>query len=666
MAARSLTPTFTHRVLNQSSLYRGNLYAADTALKTALEANCLKVSSQNTARLNAYGNWSGSSTTAEAAREANENRPVLKQYDRNGRRVDVVNFSSSWHYIYSHAVENEIPSLAWKKDGSHAIRGALSSLHYQAESGTSCPLTMTNAVIPALREADSLLQSGQKNPYEEHIRKALAPHYDPRNVPISEKAGVVAGMSMTELTGGSDVRSNTTMATPLNPNLAQVSAEEVPQGEAFALRGHKWFTSAPQSDFFLTLSYAEGVKGIKDSAGPTCFVVPRWKNDGTRNSGFRIMRLKDKLGDRSNASSEVQYDNAHGYLLGPIGRGVPTILKMVEATRLDCALGSAGLMRLMVRHAVWYTSQRKAFGSILSSAPAMTAVLADLSVESEAAMALSVMLAQVFDDCQRGTDETAKKAGFGSLKNAQAFKRLAVAVGKYYICKRAPAVAYEALESIGGNGYVSDFEMERHFRQAPLNAIWEGSGNVIALDILRTCAKEPVALETLLRRCATTAHVHPALKAHLTALHTTITKMATSGDASMAASLQDPLHARFLVEHLGLALLGHALAFNVQAFSSDASGSSGSGNADERTRDVLEVWCRKNLPGYGSGAATASSSLHLPTAFYGTVPLPGTSTAGALNSKELNAQVQRIVEQELAALRAAAHPPEMDERAEMK
>lgn len=309
---------------------------------------------------------------------------------------------------------------------------------------------------------------------------------------------------------------------------------------------------------------------------------------------------------------------------GPVGRGIPTIMEMVVHTRLDCALGSAGLMRQAVRVATHYTSQREAFGARLVKAPAMKAVLADLVVDSEAAAQLALYLARTFDDCR--DEAAAKAAGHESFKHAQAFRRLAVAVSKYYITKRCPGVVYEALESIGGAGYVEEWEMARHFRQSPLNAIWEGSGNVIALDILRTCGKEPLALQALLARVATTSHVHPALRKHVKAL----TGLLTREDAK---SLQDPLYARYLVEHLALALLGHALATVASA-----------PQAAARSTDVLQHWGGRHLRG-----GSADGDLHLPTAFFGTVAPP---QAGG--SADHIARITRLLDHEVGIIKSAA------------
>ena len=336
---------------------------------------------------------------------------------------------------------------------------------------------MTFAATPALRVAAAPAIADTWLPL------LAAPCYDPRDVPISHKAGVTVGMSMTEKQGGSDVRSNTTVASP-------VHAGRRGAGEQYTLVGHKWFTSAPMSDGFLTLAQTE--------EGLSCFLVPRWLPDGTRNAGLRVMRLKEKVGDRSNASSEIEYHHAWGVLLGEPGRGVKTIVEMVVHTRLDCTVGSAALMRQSAQLAAHHARGRAAFGAPLSEAPLMRAVLADLAVETEAANVLWARLAHSFDVVERSGSPAASDE---HEAHEAAFRRIATAIGKYWVCKRAPSVAYEAMECLGGNGYVEGdgAVMGRLYRQAPLNAIWEGSGNVICLDILRALRTEPAAASALLR-----------------------------------------------------------------------------------------------------------------------------------------------------------------------
>ena len=358
-------------------------------------------------------------------------------------------------------------AFAWQpencgKSGAHVIRAALMYLMYQLDPGVCCPLTMSFAAVPALLRED---QSDPESYPAELVKKLISGKYSGQDVPLQSKPGATVGMSMTEKQGGSDVRANMTEAQPVN------KLKQSP-GEAFWLVGHKWFTSAPMSDAFLTLA--------KTKEGVSCFIVPRWLPSGARNVGFTVQRLKEKIGDKSNASSEVEYRNAWGLLLGPQGRGVRTIVEMVVHTRLDCVIGSSALMRLSAQLAAHHASERRAFGQRLLDQPLMRSVLADLALESEAALATWLRLA-------RGLDG---KEG--------PFVRIAVAVAKYFICKRAPLVAYEAMECHGGNGYVEDGPIARLFRQSPLNAIWEGSGNVICLDVLRALRREPDSARVLL------------------------------------------------------------------------------------------------------------------------------------------------------------------------
>ncbi len=442
-SARPETP-LTHEVINQVPAFADMNPAKDIALREALSSS--KCSEDALLHVLRFGEVSHTASMQEQSRLANEHRPVLQTHDRIGNRVDRVSYTQSYHDLFSFGISNGVSSYAWNtlESGRFATRGALLSLMYNLEPGIVCPMTMTFAAVPVLqRYADP-----------EWAQKAASPVYDPRDVPISEKKGITLGMSMTEKQGGSDVRANTTVAKHIHDN-------------AYTLIGHKWFTSAPMSDGFLTLAQTPD--------GVSCFLVPRWLPNGDRNKGFNIMRLKAKLGDHSNASSEVEYHNCVGFLLGSPGRGIATILEMVVHTRLDCTIGSAALMRQATQHAVHHCANRQVFGKYLINQPIMEAVLADLAVESEAAMAMWVRCSKAFE---RSPEE-------------QHFQRLATAVSKYFVCKRAPHMVYEAMECHGGNGYVEDSgPMARLFRQSPLNAIWEGSGNVIALDILRALNKD--------------------------------------------------------------------------------------------------------------------------------------------------------------------------------
>lgn len=439
----------THEVLNQPPPFEGvNLFTGDRALSDAVSQ---AGGSQHAGRLSALGARCGSTEVIDWGVEANRNIPVLDSFDRYGQRIDEVRFHPAYHELMRLGLESGLASVAW--DGTpagHVAHAAILFLTGQADSGTSCPMTMTYAAVPALRATQAVA--------DDWVPRITAGRYDPAARPASEKAGVTIGMAMTEKQGGSDVRANTTRAEPA--------------GEAgwYSLTGHKWFCSAPMCDAFLTLAYAEG--------GLTCFLVPRWLPDGSRNAGFRVMRLKDKLGDRSNASSEIEYHGALAQRLGEEGRGVATIIQMVQHTRLDCVIGSAQQMRGALAQALWHTAHRSAFQRRLIDQPAMAAVLADLAVESEAATALGLRLAQAFDE-------------------GDPVARLLTPIAKYWVCKRAPGLVYEAMECHGGAGYIEAGPMPRLFRQSPLNAIWEGSGNVIALDLLRAIGREPEGVEAL-------------------------------------------------------------------------------------------------------------------------------------------------------------------------
>lgn len=446
---RPLTQLETHEVFNQPPPLEGlNLFSGDTALVDAVRKAGGGV---HEARLAALGARAGTAEVIDWGVEANRRIPELDSFDRYGRRIDEVRFHPAYHELMRLGLDNGFAAIAW--DGSpagHVGHAAILYLSGQADSGTICPMTMTYAAVPALRVEPAVAA--------EWVPRILAGRYDPAVRPAGEKAGVTIGMAMTEKQGGSDVRANTTRAVPTG------------QEGWYSLTGHKWFCSAPMCDAFLTLAYAEG--------GLTCFLVPRWLPDGERNPGFRVMRLKDKLGDRSNASSEIEYHGALARRVGPEGRGVATIIQMVQHTRLDCVVGSAQIMRGAVAQALWHTKNRSAFQRRLVDQPAMATVLADLALETEAATALGFRLARAFD-----TEDPVA--------------RLLTPVAKYWVCKRTPGVVYEAMECLGGAGYIETGPMGRLFRQSPLNAIWEGSGNVIALDVLRAMAREPESAAAL-------------------------------------------------------------------------------------------------------------------------------------------------------------------------
>ncbi|WP_146910044.1 isovaleryl-CoA dehydrogenase [Arenimonas daejeonensis] len=406
-----------------------------------------------------YGKFAGGELV-ELGRLANEHRPRFVPVDRYGHRLDEVEFHPAYHRLMATAVRHGVPGFAWRhadRPGAHVARAALMFLHNQADQGTSCPLTMTYACVPALRHQPELAASW--------LPRIVAPDYDPRHVPAWDKVGNTIGMGMTEKQGGSDVRANTTRAFPV--------ATAGP-GQLYELVGHKWFFSAPMCDAFLVLA-------AQAAGGLSCFLLPRFAPDGSRNA-IRIQRLKDKLGDWSNASSEVEFHGATAWLVGEEGRGVATILQMVALTRQDCLIGSASLMRQALVQALHHARHRSAFGKPLLQQPLMRNVLADLALESEAATALTFRVARAVDASVRDPREAA-------------FARLATALGKYWVCKRAPAFVNEAQECLGGAGYVEESGLPRLYRQAPLNSIWEGSGNIQCLDLLRALGREPASAE---------------------------------------------------------------------------------------------------------------------------------------------------------------------------
>src|SRR4051794_448180 len=436
----------THEVTNQVPPLTGHdPVAGDTVL---VEAARRHADDAPPASLAERGRLAGSEQAQEWGRLANENPPKLRTHDRYGHRIDEVEFHPAWHELMRTAVEHGLAGAPWADDNPHAhVRRSVGYLGWtQVEAGHACPTTMTYAVVPALRRSPELAAQ-----YEPGLTSRS---YQFDLTEPTGKAGLIAGMGMTEKQGGSDVRANTTRAVPR------------PDG-TYALTGHKWFTSAPMSDLFLVLA--------KLDEGVSCFLVPRVLPDGSRNV-FHVQRLKDKLGDRSNASSEVEFDGTTGWLVGEPGRGVPTIIEMVNMTRLDCVGGSAATVRAALTQAIHHADHRRAFGALLVDQPLMQNVLADLSVESEAATALALRLAAGVD---------AREADF---------LRLAGAAAKFWVCKRAPGVVAEALEVLGGNGYVEESGLPRLYRQAPLNSIWEGSGNVIALDVLRAMGRSSDSL----------------------------------------------------------------------------------------------------------------------------------------------------------------------------
>ena len=463
-------PFTTHAVFNQvPPLLDVNVFTSNVPLVEAVQREGAEWVLERASDLGAFV---GGEPQQQWGRLANENKPVLRTHDRYGNRIDEVEFHPAWHQLMKMGVEHELHSLPWtsERPSAHTARAAMYMTAMQAEAGYCCPITMTYAVVPALRAQPELAAEWEP--------LVTATSYDPRSIPAAEKGSAISGMAMTEKQGGSDVRANTTRATPLGAGGA---------GGEYELIGHKWFCSAPMSDFFLVLAQATDC----DPPALSCFLLPRILPDGSRNA-FHIQRLKDKLGNHSTASSEIELHGAWARMLGEPGRGVPAIIEMVGHTRLDCVIGAAAGMRAAVVNATHHTAHRHAFGKLLIDQPLMRNVLADLCVESEASTALAMRLARAYDEAH--ADAEAGEDG----SDAQLFKRLATAVGKYWACKRAPNHCFEALECHGGAGYVEESGMPRMYREAPLASIWEGSGNVISLDVLRALTRSPRSLEVFL------------------------------------------------------------------------------------------------------------------------------------------------------------------------
>jgi putative acyl-CoA dehydrogenase len=510
-------PWRTHTVLNQAPpLQDWDVFSTHTALVEAVER---EGAAWVRPRAEELGRLIGGEPQ-QWGEDANEHRPVLHTHDRVGNRLDEVEFHPAWHQLMAMGVEWELHSLPWTslQPAAHAARAALYMTAMQAEAGFACPITMTFAVVPALRMQPELAAEWEP--------LLTARTYDPRSIPAAEKGSAISGMAMTEKQGGSDVRANTTVARPLNGGGA---------GAEYELTGHKWFCSAPMSDMFLVLAQTE--------EGVSCFLLPRVLPDGSRNA-FHIQRLKNKLGNHSNASSEVEFHGAWARMVGEPGRGVPTIIEMVGHTRLDCVIGTAAGMRVGVARATHHAAHRSAFGKLLIEQPLMRNVLADLCVESEATTALAMRLARAYDEA--GAEPPA--ASSAELSEAHLFKRLATAVGKYWTCKRAPNHAFEALECHGGNGYVEDSGMPRLYREAPLASIWEGSGNVMSLDVLRALARSPASLDVFLAELDLARGGDRRLDAHVDVLREEF------------AQLEDiETRARRVVERMALGLQGSLL-----------------------------------------------------------------------------------------------------------
>ena len=539
----------THEVLNQPrALQDYNLFTSDPALSRALDRDGADWARP---RLEEFGRLMGTEELIRAGFQANENPPILHTHDRFGHRVDEVEFHPAWHLLMRHSVEHGLHNLAWTEPapGGHLARAALMFLASQNEAGHTCPVSMTYSAVPALRKHPELASE-----WEPHI---LRSNYDPRFRPVTGKNGALIGMAMTEKQGGSDVRANTTVAEPIDGGRAR--------GE-YRITGHKWFCSAPMCDAFLVLAQAPG--------GLTCFLLPRWTPGGERNR-FHIQRLKAKLGNRSNASSEIEFAGAWARRIGDEGRGVPTIIEMVQHTRLDCVIGSSALMRQALVQAIHHARHRKAFGRFLIDQPLMRNVLADLWLESEAATVLMMRLARAFD--LRDTHE-----------HEHGLARLGTAVAKYWICKRTPPFVNEAQECLGGNGYVEECVLPRLYREAPLNSIWEGSGNVICLDILRAMTRDAASLEAVAGEINQARGADRRFDAFTDRLHSALT------------ASRDEASARRLAEHLALALQASLLIRNSAS-------------------EIADAFCASRLDGeshftFGSMRATIDVEAAFPTA----------------------------------------------------
>ncbi|MDP6435023.1 MAG: acyl-CoA dehydrogenase family protein [Arenicellales bacterium] len=512
----------THSVTNMPP-YMGDqdLWRSDPALQEAVNR---EGAAWAQADLVALGRRVGTNDIFELAEQANRYSPEIKAYDRYGMRVNQVIYHPAYHDLMRLAIENQIPSFAWNHTGPGAQVGhmALSYMFNQVEGGVMCPMAMTYSAIPPLQTTPALA--------DEWIPRLLSSQYDARDIPVTEKTGATMGMFMTEKQGGSDVRSNSTAATPVGSKTGI--------GTEYRLTGHKYFCSAPMCDAFLTLAYTE--------AGLSCFLVPRWTPDGVRN-GLFIQRIKDKMGNRSNASTEMELQDTWGIMVGEEGRGVRTIIDMVQGNRIYCCVSSAALMRQGLVQALHHTSHRSAFGSLLIDQPMMRNVLADLALESEAAMVLAMRIARSMDEAADHPD-------------AAALARIGTAIGKFWNCKRAPMQLFEAMECHGGPGYVEESILPRLYREAPVNSIWEGSGNVMCLDVLRAMQREPAAVPALMAELERARGGHPNLDRTI---------------ADLKAGLDDPagleLRARQLTEQMAMAwqgalLVEHAPAAVAEAF----------------------------------------------------------------------------------------------------
>jgi len=509
----------THEVVNAShELADYDMYSEDAALVEAVRREGASWAHDDLA---AFGRLTGSSAHLELGTLANRHGPELDTHDRFGRRVDLVRFHPAYHSLMRTSIEHGLHATPWTAPGpgAHVARAARSYLHAQVDAGHGCPITMTFASVPTLRSTPTLAAEWEP--------RATARVYDPRNVPASEKSGVTIGMAMTEKQGGSDVRANTTRAYPVGPGGA---------GTLYELVGHKYFVSAPMCDAFLALAQAPG--------GLSCFLLPRFRPDGSRNA-LQLIRLKRKMGNVSNASSETELRGALAWMVGEEGRGVRTIIDMVALTRFDCVVGSAAGQRAAVSHALHHCRLRKAFGAPLVAQPLMQNVLADLVLESEGSLALAMRLARALDNASDSAEE--------------GLVRLCTAVGKFWVCKRTPALTYEAMECTGGGGVMEDGPFPRLFRESPVNAIWEGSGNIQCLDVLRAIRRTPECVDALFAELNLSRGSNAALDAWVVQLKDAL---ARSGDQEYLA--------RDLVDRMALALQAGLLVRHAPSFVADA------------------------------------------------------------------------------------------------
>lgn len=542
----------THEVFNQfDELTDFNLLTTDAALVEALQRAGAQGSMP---ALSAYGERLGAADTWRLAEEANRHTPVLHSFDARGRRADVVEFHPSWHALMALYRAQGLIAQPFQTNsiGRWTAWAAGFYLHGQVEQGTLCPATMTTASIPVLQKEPALWAQLQA--------PLFSSDYDARDVPLAQKRSIWLGMGMTEKQGGSDVRANTTLATPLGTG---------GRGGEYLLRGHKWFFSAPMCDAHLVVARtAEG--------GHACFFVPRWRPDGSKNA-VNVQRLKDKVGNRSNSSSEVEFEDAWGILMGEEGRGIPTIIEMAATTRLNCVIGSAAMLRQATVQALAYARRREAFGKRLAEQPLMRTVLADLALESEAALVLAMRLAEAFE-----RDNSPAQ---------RAWKRVMTPAAKFWVCKRAVELTSEAMEVFGGNGYVDSSVMARLFREAPVNSIWEGSGNVMCLDVLRGLGREPEAAMALLAELADTAAGEPLLQTELQALRSLL-----STPPEQLEALGRVLVQRLVLVAQACLLRRHAPAAVADGFIATRLGSAGAGRVvgaiDTRAMDVAAVLAR--------------------------------------------------------------------------